>query len=431
MTTIFSALNQGEEGKPEFLNHSFVPQPGTQLQGVTLQGQLKVVSAEADLWLGVDDSQEQCIVKIYRAGVSPALSPALLCSLEHPHVVHTRASEVKDGRYYEILDYFPLKGLNTFFEQAFTVEQATDLLKQLSDGLHYLHTHRIQHRDLKPSNVLVKAAEGNGPARRLTVAISDFGTSANNATTALTNVRGTLLYSSPEALTGTYAQASDWWSLGIIVLEAFLGRHPLAHLSGSRQHFALAAGEIPIPADLQGTPLYPILLGLLKADHTERWDYEHIQTALQGQPIAQQPDIQDQYQLAYQSGYKQESKSEPAAHSGSDDTATDTPPLTLVDVICSVVMIGLLGGAAYAIWHVLSAASPVTEAESFSPITGGISESVSKLSRVVNLVLYLVGGVNIAAGGFRLFQGDIPGFSRSFVVGLIAFLIPVGIGFLT
>src|SRR5206468_3772128 len=72
----------------------------------------------------------------------------------------------------------------------------------------------LRHRDLNPTNVLLRSTEP------LDLVITDFGSARLSdfdleaaAPLALTR------YSSPEAIVGGVATASDWWSLGVIILE--------------------------------------------------------------------------------------------------------------------------------------------------------------------------------------------------------------------
>lgn len=64
--------------------------------------------------------------------------------------------------------------------------------KQLTQALHYLHSHRILHRDMKPQNILV----ANGG----TVKLCDFGfaRAMSQNTQVLTSIKGTPLYMAPE-----------------------------------------------------------------------------------------------------------------------------------------------------------------------------------------------------------------------------------------
>ena len=79
----------------------------------------------------------------------------------------------------------------------------------------------IVHRDLKPGNLLVNS-HGN-------VKLCDFG----ECTTWVGHRRlrsqvGTVAYMAPERIFGyEYDERSEVWSLGITVLELFLGHHPL------------------------------------------------------------------------------------------------------------------------------------------------------------------------------------------------------------
>jgi tRNA A-37 threonylcarbamoyl transferase component Bud32 len=93
-------------------------------------------------------------------------------------------------------------------------------LVQLVDALLALHKAGKLHRDLKPSNVLV--TEGGR------LALLDFGLVASVAEGDPDRLAvGTPVYMSPEqAADQTLGEASDWYSVGAMLYEAFTGRRP-------------------------------------------------------------------------------------------------------------------------------------------------------------------------------------------------------------
>jgi hypothetical protein len=97
-----------------------------------------------------------------------------------------------------------------------------EALFQLVDGVHALHLGGKLHCDLKPSNVLVE------PGGRLV--ILDFGLVSDLAPRRDDTGDGTLgtpAYMSPEqAGGGGLGEASDWYSVGVILYEALTGRRP-------------------------------------------------------------------------------------------------------------------------------------------------------------------------------------------------------------
>lgn len=102
----------------------------------------------------------------------------------------------------------------------FSAEQVKCIMKQILEGLSYLHSNQIVHRDIKCSNILVNA-EG-------IVKVADFGLSTQFVGTGLMSGKktvATLWYRAPELLTGAdYSEAIDMWAAGCVMGELILGK---------------------------------------------------------------------------------------------------------------------------------------------------------------------------------------------------------------
>jgi len=256
------------------------PVSGVQLPlDINLVGDIRLTrllsnhSGESDVWIGERLSGEQVAVKIYRHGRLPGLmDERQKCALSHPHLLPILQAGEIQGRYFEVCPYVPSGTLSDLIQQRrqLSDSDAICLLEQLAGAIHYLHSQNVLHRDIKPSNVFVTQTEP------LEVALADFGTARlGGYQTLLTGTIGTVAYSSPEAVTGMQSEASDYWSLGMVLMEALTGRQPFAGLDVRQQLYRVAGGKIEIPEAI--SPRWKQLLtGLLTADYTLRWRKKEI-----------------------------------------------------------------------------------------------------------------------------------------------------------
>jgi hypothetical protein len=140
-------------------------------------------------------------------------------------------------------------------------------VRGLAHGLAAIHRHGIVHQDIKPSNVMVT------PAGR--VVLMDFGLARNvhRDATVTEHVSGTPAYMSPEQATGRpMSEASDWYSVGVLIYEALTGRLP--H-TGSFFDLAMAKQTVdPVAPSVfvRGVPedLERLCLDLLSRDPSKR-----------------------------------------------------------------------------------------------------------------------------------------------------------------
>ena len=160
---------------------------------------------------------------------------------------------------------------NGTFDEASLAKVARDILK----GLNYLHARNIVHRDIKPANLLVN--------KKNEVKIGDFGVSKLMCRTLdpCNSYVGTCAYMSPErfdpdAYGGNYnGYAADIWSLGLTLLELYMGHFPLLQ-EGQRPDWAtlmwaICFGEPPKLPESASSEFRSFMECCLKKESSERW----------------------------------------------------------------------------------------------------------------------------------------------------------------
>ncbi|EDO37951.1 predicted protein [Nematostella vectensis] len=119
----------------------------------------------------------------------------------------------------DLLEYIRTHG-------ALTEKASRRLFRQITAGVHYIHSQDIVHRDLKCENLLLD--------KDLNIIISDFGFARDCLTTATGKKKlshtycGSYAYAAPEILKGIAYDATlaDVWSMGVILYTMLCGRLP-------------------------------------------------------------------------------------------------------------------------------------------------------------------------------------------------------------
>jgi mitogen-activated protein kinase kinase kinase len=156
---------------------------------------------------------------------------SLLRDLRHPNIVQYLGCGSSNEFLNIFLEYVPGGSVQTMLNSygALPEPLVRSFVRQILNGLSYLHNRDIIHRDIKGANILV---DNKG-----TIKISDFGISkkleATNILSGANNnknrpsLQGSVFWMAPEVVKQTsYTRKADIWSLGCLVVEMMTGTHP-------------------------------------------------------------------------------------------------------------------------------------------------------------------------------------------------------------
>ncbi|KAG1756726.1 Pkinase-domain-containing protein [Suillus paluster] len=177
----------------------------------------------------------------------------LLKDLSHPNIVQYLYSSVDDDFLNIFLEYVPGGSVTALLRSygAFEEPLVKNFVRQILQGLNYLHERDIIHRDIKGANILVDNKGG--------IKISDFGISKKVDGNLLTGKRmnrpslqGSAFWMAPEVVKQTaHTSAADIWSVGCLVVEMLTGEHPWAQLTQMQAIFKIGQSAKPaIPSDI-------------------------------------------------------------------------------------------------------------------------------------------------------------------------------------
>lgn len=154
----------------------------------------------------------------------------LLRCLDHPNIVRCKGSEELDKHLHIVLEYCGNGSLRDVLKRFGKVPEtlAAVYLRQVVEGLAYLHQQGIIHRDIKAANILTMH-DGS-------VKLADFGSAVKagvekDAKEAAVDAVGSPYWMAPEVIEQKQlTTSSDIWSVGCLLIELLTGKPPYADL---------------------------------------------------------------------------------------------------------------------------------------------------------------------------------------------------------
>ncbi|TKV27841.1 serine/threonine protein kinase [Arthrobacter sp. NamB2] len=245
----------------------------------------------ADVFAARDTRLERNVaVKLFRPGTADGLERGsaearLLAGLDHPGLVRVldmdSGENAADGAYLVMeLVSGPDLGVRLRKHGALSREGVRLMALDLARTLQYIHGRGIVHRDIKPSNILTRDADPHSGLFQYL--LTDFGIARffdGGRMTATGQVIGSAAYFSPEQTRGDdVGQASDIYSLGLVMIEALTGERAFP---GTGVESALArlhrSPSIPHAA---GPALSALLISMTLDDPANRPDAASVVRAL-------------------------------------------------------------------------------------------------------------------------------------------------------
>ena len=155
----------------------------------------------------------------------------IMASLEHPNIARLLdGGATAEGEPYFVMEFIRGEPIDAYCgERGLDVRQRLQLFRTVCAAVEFAHQHGVVHRDIKPNNILVDAG---GVPKLLDFGIAKilnperFGEAPESAPTV-----GAVMtpdYASPEQLNGgEVSEASDVYSLGLVMWELLCGTHPV------------------------------------------------------------------------------------------------------------------------------------------------------------------------------------------------------------
>ncbi len=161
----------------------------------------------------------------------------ILANLSHPNIVPVHHVGETGGFFYYVMDYLEGETLADRLRRGpLSGREALKLGRDLLDALEAAHRHRVVHRDIKPANIFLidsravladfGIAKPSASRDRVSTGEQELSVARRPSLTEPGAVVGTPPYMPPEQATGgEVTERTDLYAVGMVLYEAYTGRH--------------------------------------------------------------------------------------------------------------------------------------------------------------------------------------------------------------
>lgn len=224
--------------------------------------------------------KKRAVLTLYHAGAEPNVEIyEVLRNLPREHVPEIIAKGRWNDQAYVVSEELTGGVLADLGMVISDMDTICHIMTELGQALDAFTKAGLRHCDLRPNNLLIRTKQP------LDLVITGFGSARlSEFDLEIISPLTTTFYTAPEVVAGGVSVTSDWWSLGVILLEQLTQGKCFEGINTQAFLIQILANGIDIPTTLDSR-IQLLLRGLLAKDHHQRWQWPEIKAWINGETV--------------------------------------------------------------------------------------------------------------------------------------------------
>eukprot|EP01090_Pellita_catalonica_P016576 TRINITY_DN477_c0_g2_i5.p1 TRINITY_DN477_c0_g2~~TRINITY_DN477_c0_g2_i5.p1 ORF type:complete len:986 (+),score=130.85 TRINITY_DN477_c0_g2_i5:2894-5851(+) len=249
------------------------------IDAYTIIEPIEISGATKECFLVKDTNEKHFFLTYYHENSEPDKTIYdVLHRADVDHIARLVKTGYWNNRFFEVSEHIQGGSLN---DLGYIKENRLEtLVNEIGRALRDFSEAGFRHRNLCPKNILIRDNE------TFDLVIIDYSSARLSDYDLDTDTPIQLTrYTAPEAIIGGVSPASDWWSLGMIVLEQITKGAFFENINDKAFMIHLVTRGVQIPESIDERILL-LLKGLLCRDPLKRWRWEQVEKWLNKEYVA-------------------------------------------------------------------------------------------------------------------------------------------------